>query len=85
MSEKICSICGHAFTEFGNNPAPFPWDKDERCCDDCNTRFVVPLRLTPTAANEKTINFLTRIAQIGKGLAVANEKAKELISKRKDE
>lgn len=43
MSEiKVCDICGKKFEEFGNNPAPF---KGERCCDECNERLVVPLRI----------------------------------------
>lgn len=43
MSEiKVCDICGKKFEEFGNNPAPF---KGERCCNDCNNKLVVPLRI----------------------------------------
>jgi hypothetical protein len=39
---KCCSICGKDYVGFGNNAAPL---NDGRCCDDCNARFVVPLRL----------------------------------------
>ena len=38
----LCAICGVTFTGFGNNPAPFSGNK---CCDDCNRRFVLPARL----------------------------------------
>lgn len=40
---KICVICGEAFTEFGNNPAPIK-AKGE-CCDVCNDTKVIPARL----------------------------------------
>jgi hypothetical protein len=39
--EKKCCICAREFTEFGNNPEPFEGDT---CCDDCNNRWVVPIR-----------------------------------------
>ena len=41
-NRKICSICKKSFSEYGNNPAPF---HGEVCCDDCNTKFVLPLRI----------------------------------------
>lgn len=42
MNNKICSICKKPLSEYGNNPAPF---HGEVCCDDCNTKYVVPLRI----------------------------------------
>ena len=39
---KICSICKKPFSEYGNNPAPF---HGEICCDDCNAKYVLPLRV----------------------------------------
>ena len=41
-NRKICSICKKSFSEYGNNPASF---HGEVCCDDCNTKFVLPLRI----------------------------------------
>ncbi len=39
---KKCSICKKTFDGYGNNPAPF---SGERCCDECNQNYVVPLRI----------------------------------------
>ena len=41
---------GKVYWTTGNNPAPYPLSKAEekreaRCCDECNTVFVIPLRL----------------------------------------
>lgn len=40
--EKICSICGKAYTGYGNNAQPV---NNGRCCDDCNGMVVIPARL----------------------------------------
>ncbi len=42
MNNKICSICKKPLSEYGNNPAPF---HGEVCCDDCNAKYVLPLRI----------------------------------------
>src|SRR5262245_11951712 len=40
---KVCSICGGAIVDFGNNAWPV---NDDRCCDRCNAERVIPaLRL----------------------------------------
>lgn len=39
---KTCSICKKSFDEYGNNPSPF---HGEVCCDDCNNKYVVHLRI----------------------------------------
>jgi hypothetical protein len=41
-AEKVCSICGKPFAEWGNNAQPV---NDGRCCDLCNITVVVPARL----------------------------------------
>jgi len=42
QKDKICVLCGKAFKEYGNNPAPL---KDEgECCDSCNDTKVLPAR-----------------------------------------
>lgn len=38
----LCSICGRAFQGMGNNARPI---NDGRCCDDCNKKRVLPVRI----------------------------------------
>jgi len=52
-----CCICGCEVEGFGNNPNGACWlnergdvveaefDADCRCCDECNTRYVIPGRI----------------------------------------
>lgn len=40
--EKKCCICGMEFNGFGNNPEPI---MSGCCCDDCNSKYVIPARL----------------------------------------
>ena len=54
---KICCICGKEIKDYGNNPGGAVWktedgkivmpefDAEERCCDECNERYVIPGRL----------------------------------------
>ena len=39
----ICCICGKECKEFGNNPAPVK--NEGKCCDECNSKIVIPARL----------------------------------------
>jgi len=41
-SEKRCDICQKKFSGYGNNPAPI---RASVCCDECNLKIVVPLRI----------------------------------------
>ena len=41
----ICCICGKKCTGWGNNPWPVKDGENDRCCDDCNTEYVVPARI----------------------------------------
>ena len=56
--EFTCCICGKVCKGFGNNPDGAMWrDKEtgelvefqgspeDRCCDECNQRYVIPGRL----------------------------------------
>lgn len=59
--KKICCICGAEFEGWGNNPEgamwktsegdivdydnDFPYNSEDRCCDECNERYVIPGRL----------------------------------------
>ena len=56
MKKFTCCICGQVFEGFGNNPDGAVWrdggkivmpefDEDERCCNDCDSLFVIPGRL----------------------------------------
>ena len=37
-----CSICGELYSGDGNDAGPV---SDGSCCDDCNERYVIPVRL----------------------------------------
>lgn len=41
--KKKCCICGKVFTGWGNNP--WPVKESGTCCDECNTKHVIPARL----------------------------------------
>tara|TARA_B100000315_G_scaffold258075_1_gene308998 strand:+ start:1934 stop:2134 length:201 start_codon:yes stop_codon:yes gene_type:complete len=42
---KICSICKSKFVGFGHNPQPtFDLKVEDRCCDECQERIVLPRR-----------------------------------------
>jgi len=52
-----CCICGCNLPDYGNNPDGACWlnkkgeieeptfDPEDRCCDECNTRYVIPGRI----------------------------------------
>jgi hypothetical protein len=66
-TKKTCSICEEEFSGFGNNPEPFAGD---RCCDECNDRFVIPTRMVFGRNAERSVSrVLTRIVQIGRVVA----------------
>lgn len=41
--EQKCCICGRMFKGYGNNPVPVK--ATGRCCDDCNSKYVIPARI----------------------------------------
>jgi hypothetical protein len=54
MEDKyICCICGKEHTGFGNNPDgavdetkhTIKWSESDRCCDECNHKYVLPGRM----------------------------------------
>ena len=59
MEDKtfVCCMCGGLFSGYGNNPDGAAWKTEdgkielpefkdsERCCDECNMKFVIPGRL----------------------------------------
>ena len=40
--KHICSICGEEYIGYGNNAQPV---NDGRCCDECNRRTVIHIRV----------------------------------------
>jgi hypothetical protein len=49
---------------FGNNPEPFSGD---RCCDDCDCRFVIPMRLMMgRGENRPLTEFIRKMAELGR-------------------
>ena len=54
MEDKyVCCICQKEFIGWGNNPQGavdtskqlIRWDSEDRCCDECNTTYVLPGRM----------------------------------------
>lgn len=45
IDEHICSICGKKYDGYGNNAQPI---NDGRCCDECNRKVVIPIRIAST-------------------------------------
>jgi len=57
MKKEICCICGKPIEGFGNNPDGALWRTEEgdiegrdfkpneRCCDECNMKYVIPGRM----------------------------------------
>ena len=43
--ESFCCICGEPIDGYGNNPEPFKSADEGQCCDGCNLKFVIPMRL----------------------------------------
>lgn len=47
----ICCVCGETYTHWGNNPCPLKdkegkdFGENDRCCDDCNSLYVIPARI----------------------------------------
>lgn len=53
----ICCICGKPFEGYGNNPDGAAWlnekgevefgnfSEEDRCCDECDGRYVIPGRI----------------------------------------
>lgn len=52
--EFVCSLCGAKCKGFGNNPEPLA-KYEERCCDDCNNRFVIPARICSISMHDKEL------------------------------
>ena len=72
MTDKQkCPLCGKSFIGFGNNPEPLA-KYENRCCDDCNNRFVIPARICSISMNGKE-----RLKEIKKEVKECLAKAKK--------
>ena len=40
-----CALCGENYNDFGHNPVPVLSSPEFRVCGDCNTFYVLPVRL----------------------------------------
>lgn len=78
MKQKSCSICGNMFTGWGNNPQPFD---GESCCDDCNDRFVVPVRMVLGRSydNKYILVLLQTIAELGSVMSQVSKESVRLV------
>jgi hypothetical protein len=43
--QLYCCICGEPIEGYGNSPEPFMSSDEGRCCDGCNLKFVIPMRI----------------------------------------
>ena len=52
---QVCCICGKKFKGWGNNPIPVK--ASGRCCDQCDSDYVIPARIACMFAykNEKSV------------------------------
>jgi len=42
---KNCCFCGKEIKGFGNDPWPLETSAEDRCCDECNYKYVATARL----------------------------------------
>ena len=40
-----CCFCNKKIEGHGNNPAPAGMKANDRCCNDCNMKIVIPTRI----------------------------------------
>lgn len=50
-----CAICGREINGFGNNPWPIRTAEEARCCDGCNSEFVIPIRIVTVGADANRV------------------------------
>lgn len=54
---KKCSLCGQELTDCGHNPEPVLMHDGSPpsgpCCDECNSKYVVPARLRKMLAGSR--------------------------------
>lgn len=50
-----CCLCGKEFYGWGNNPWPVSTEEEDRCCDECNSKKVIPARIEMMFNSAKNI------------------------------
>lgn len=61
-----CAVCGGILEGWGSNPDPLATGDNDRCCRECDLRFVIPariLQLGPTACA-----IVRGVAEVGRAL-----------------
>ena len=61
-----CNLCGCEIKGWGNNPAPLIENDDDRCCDSCNSMYVIPMRIYMLAHELEHGEIVQTIRQIKK-------------------
>ena len=61
-----CNLCGEEIKGFGNNPDPLTENDDDRCCDECNDKYVIPMRIYMLEHKMERGELLTMINKIRK-------------------
>lgn len=61
-----CNLCGKEIKGFGNNPDPLTEHDDDRCCDECNDKYVMPMRIYMLEHKMERGELLTMINKIRK-------------------
>ena len=55
-----CCLCGKEIPTWGSkNPEPLRSDQDQRCCDECFTKRVIPARMILVGQKEETQKKIT--------------------------
>ena len=67
--EKKCCICGHTFTERGNNAEPV---RKGICCDSCNVRYVINSRILQWEGTFEIVKTFKELKNIDKKLTDKN-------------
>jgi hypothetical protein len=85
ISEKTCCICDQSFVGHGHNPEPFDGEIGE-CCDDCNDRYVVPIRiLYGRDGNDALLAALRSVARLGAANVINTKAAREWVERERGE
>ena len=65
MNENKCCICHQTLEDdFGNNAEPL---MSGRCCNECNTKHIIPFRLFITSLNSQVNIERDKILDLYKG------------------
>ena len=57
---ETCCICRETYRGFGNNAQPY---RDGRCCDDCNTRYVLKARMADFELDHNPVGAIFKQAE----------------------